>query len=357
MRIVRIDRRTTRPQASDPRDSAQTGWMDLIRKPKEIACLRQPQTSYEVGCRDERTPNNQRKTTRRMGALSLLALLPLLAATAGCFSVKIKPVEKTVVLDKAMTIPLEQLLRKIKADYDGVQTLNATIDITATTGGAHQGEVKEIPSFAGYIFLRKPSDLRVLLLVPIVRSRALDMVSDGKDFKLLIPPKNRAVVGPDAVTTPSTKGFENLRPNIIRDALQIPPVAADEYVALSESSRILPSPTRKHESIEEPDYDLTVLGLKSDHVLERRRVVHIDRIKLRPYQQDIYDPSGRLVTVVNYSNYQTTNGTDFPMVIDIRRPIDEYTLRIAVTKLVLNEKLDDEQFVLKIPDGMPVQKM
>jgi hypothetical protein len=283
--------------------------------------------------------------------------MPLLASLTGCLSVKIRPVQKIVVNDQVLAAPLDQLLQRIQDSYNAVQTMNATVEITATTGGAHQGEVKEIPSFAGYIVLRKPSDLRVLLLLPVVRSRALDMVSDGKTFKLMIPPKNKGVTGPDAVTVPSAKGFENLRPNIIREALQVPPMTPDEFVARTESSRILPSETKKHETIEEPDYDLTILRPKVDHVLERVRVIHIDRTNLQPYEQDIYDSEGRVATVVYYSHYRKFGDIEFPTLIDIRRPIDEYTLKIDIGKLIFNQKLEDDQFVLNFPEGMPIQKM
>jgi outer membrane lipoprotein-sorting protein len=45
------------------------------------------------------------------------------------------------------------------------------------------------------------------------------------------------------------------------------------------------------------------------------------------------------------------------MSITITRPIDEYTLKITITKLTLNEPLDDESFKLEFPDNIPVQKM
>ena len=62
--------------------------------------------------------------------------------------------------------------------------MKATVEISATTGGSLQGHVTESPSFSGYIFLRKPEDLRVILLVPVLRNQAMDMVSDGKTWKL-----------------------------------------------------------------------------------------------------------------------------------------------------------------------------
>ncbi len=288
----------------------------------------------------------------KLGALLLLGT-PL----TGCYSIRTHAVDKTVVAQHVQNATLDQLVTKMNEQYRAVQTLNATVDITASTGGRREGQVKEIPTFAGYIMLRKPTDLRVLMLVPVLRSRALDMVSDGKNFKLLVPPKNKAVEGSDEVTTPSKNGLENLRPNIIRDALLVPAVGPDEYIDLTENSRILAPARGKKEAIEEPDYDLVFLKVRTDHVLERVRVIHISRTTLQPYQQDIYDHSGHVVTVVAYDKYQKFGEVEFPMSLLITRPLDEYSLKIDVSKLTVNTPLDDEQFVLKIPENIPIQKM
>ncbi len=45
------------------------------------------------------------------------------------------------------------------------------------------------------------------------------------------------------------------------------------------------------------------------------------------------------------------------MSIDIRRPYDEYELKIDITKLTANKPLDNDQFNLQIPAGMTIQHM
>jgi len=284
----------------------------------------------------------------------------MLLGLTGCLSLVThsRAVTKTVLAQNVMDATLEQLNGQLEAQYAAIQTINATVSITASTGGEHQGEVKEYPASTGYILFRKPSDLTTLMLLPVFRSMALDMVSDGKNFKLLIPPQNKAITGEDhEVATPSKNGLENLRPYIIRDALLIPPVQGDEFVSKTENARILPPAPGKKVSTEEPDYDLTVTRHKSGIEEETIRVIHIGRVNLKPYEQDVYDTSGRLVTVVTYDKYRTTDGIDFPMSIVVKRPRDEYSLQIDITKLVLNQKLDDEQFVLKFPEGMTITKM
>jgi outer membrane lipoprotein-sorting protein len=45
------------------------------------------------------------------------------------------------------------------------------------------------------------------------------------------------------------------------------------------------------------------------------------------------------------------------MKIEIRRPQDQYILTITISKLTLNQKLEDDQFELRIPDNVPVKNM
>ena len=94
------------------------------------------------------------------------------------------------------------------------------------------------------------------------------------------------------------------------------------------------------------------------NVARALRVIHIGRTNLLPYEQDIYDEKGRVVTQALYENYQEYNGQQFPAKVTISRPLDEYSLQIDVTKLTINDELPDDQFIPpKIQPGMTVKKM
>ena len=45
------------------------------------------------------------------------------------------------------------------------------------------------------------------------------------------------------------------------------------------------------------------------------------------------------------------------MKIEIKRPQDQYGLAITITRLTLNQKLDDDQFEVKFPENVPVKTM
>jgi outer membrane lipoprotein-sorting protein len=290
---------------------------------------------------------------RQALAVGLVALAP---ALTGCLT-HIRTVPKARPAEVVMSATLDQLLSQVDTRFNAIQTLNATVEIVASEGGARQGQIKEFPSFSGYIFLRKPEDLRVLMRVPFLGSVGLDMVSDGKTWKLWVPKRNLAMIGTSEAVAPSQHGLESLRPKVIFDSLLVRGLAPDQIVVLTQDSRIIPDEKNKKQLVEEPDYDLTILAPPQGKTAHTLRVIHIGRSNLLPYQQDIYDQNGYVVTQAYYSNYQYFGEIPFPMKIEIKRPQDQYTLTITITKLILNQKLEDDQFELKFPEGVTVKTM
>jgi outer membrane lipoprotein-sorting protein len=299
------------------------------------------------------------------------AMLALSLGLAGCYKTT-RIVQQTAAPDIVKDATVGELVAQLDRNFDAIHSLSASVTIAASTGGGRTGKVTDYTAFKGYILMRKPRDLRVILQVPVLGSVAMDMVSDGHDFKLVIPSQNKARVGTDEVKTPSKNSLENLRPSIFFDSILLQGVAPGEFVSVTNSDRTLPPepkapgvPKAETRTIRiEPDYDLAVMsrptlqaGTPGSNILQTKRVIHYSRVTLKPYKQDIYDPAGRIVTTVLYSNYQRYGEIDFPTEIGISRPFDEYSLKITITKLTPNEALDDEQFHLEIPPGMTIQKM
>jgi outer membrane lipoprotein-sorting protein len=290
---------------------------------------------------------------KQAAAVGLISLFP---ALTGCLR-HTRIVPRTRLAEVVMSSTLDQLVQQVNTQYDSLKTMKATVEIAASVGGSLQGHVTSYPSFSGYIFLRKPEDLRVILLVPVLRNQAMDMVSNGKTWKLWIPPRNRAMEGTSQVTTPSKNGLENLRPAVFFDSLLVRGLGPDEIASLTSDIRIVPDPKKKKDLVEEPDYELQILSQPQGQTAHTHRVIHISRTNLLPYQQDIYDDSGKIVTSAVYSNYQTYDKIQFPSKIVITRPIDEYTLTVTITKLTLNQPLANDQFEMKIPSTVPIQQM
>jgi outer membrane lipoprotein-sorting protein len=296
---------------------------------------------------------------KRPPAFSLLFVL-LSTGLTGCFKTT-RLVQKTQPPEIYISTSVEALQKRVSERDAAIKTLKATVLITATTGGGKEGKETQYTSFHGYIFVRKPRDLGVIMQVPVLSSVAVNMVSSGAndDFTLWIPPLKKAYVGTKKVTKPSKNGLENLRPAVFFDSLLVPGVGEDEFVTLTESTRVLQPESKHNDAIEEPDYELTVMKKKdgNPNILQRTRTIHISRVTMLPFQQDTYDDNGQVVTQATYDHYQPYGDQQFPALITIKRPLDEYSLKLEITKLTLNEPLEDDQFKLEIPPGVPVKKM
>src|ERR1700761_8968216 len=292
--------------------------------------------------------------------LKLLALVvPVLT---GCLS-HTRKLQQPKLAGAVMNADAVQLVETVNKRYEQLNSLTATVDFAASVGGAHTGKQTDYTSIHGFILFRKPEMLRVIGQVPVIRTPAFNLASDGTTFTLTIPPRSRAIQGSTSVTTKAANPLENMRPQVFTDAIVIRGIAADRIVALTTSSTTAVDPRTK-QAIETPIYDLTVLnpgrttpapGLPQ--IDKPTRVIHFSRIDLMPSGQDIYNSEGAPETKVSYGPYQDFSGVSFPRTITIDRPLEEYRITLTVEKIIVNIPLPDEQFEQTVPKGYKLEKM
>jgi len=275
--------------------------------------------------------------------------------SSGCLF-RSRHVPQRVVLAANLSATLQQLIDYNNSLASKIQTLNATVDIDTSVGGSKKGKVTDYKQIRGYILVRKPEMLRMIGLFPVVRNRAFDMVSDAKGFKLFIPAKNKFIVGPSEVTHPSTNALENLRPQVIYEALLIPPVDPQNEIAVLEQSAEIVNDVKTKRIEESPTYVVDVIH-KGEKGWYLSRKIIFSRADLLPHRQLIYDAAGNLVTEAKYEAYKEFNGVQFPTDIDIWRPKEEYSIGITVVKLTMNEPLNNDQFALEQPPGAQVVRL
>jgi len=286
---------------------------------------------------------------RRISAVLLvLATLPV----SGCLF-HTRKVARNYDPNALKTATKPELIAYINRQAAQIQTMQATVDIDTAVGGEKKGKITEYKEIRGYVLARKPAMLRMEGLMPIVRTRAFDMVSDGKQFKVWIPPKNRFVVGQnDVVTANPQQPLENLRPQVIYDALLLRELDPQSEIAVLEDGKETVS-GEKGRKYDQPSYELDVIrGQGMDSWLNRKIV--FNRETMLPDRQLIYDQSGKLVTDARYSEYKDYNGVNFPSKIEIKRPEEEYDITLNVVKLDMNKPLGDNTFVLEQPPGVQV---
>ncbi|HZP17300.1 MAG TPA: DUF4292 domain-containing protein [Terriglobales bacterium] len=278
----------------------------------------------------------------------LLAMLPL----GGCLF-RTRRVQQNLSTVPLKTATKPELIAYINKQAAQIQTMQATVDIDTSVGGVKKGKITEYKEIRGYVLARKPAMLRMIGLLPIVRNRAFDMVSDGRQFKLSIPPKNRFVVGRNDFVVPNPQQpLENLRPQIIYEALLLREIDLQNEIAVLENGTET-VPGEKGRKYEQPDYVISVIRMRGHDSWLSRKII-FSRVDLLPNRQLVYDETGTLVTDARYSDYKDYNAVLFPSVIEIRRPEEEYDITLHMVKLDLNQPLTNDKFVLDQPPGAQV---
>jgi hypothetical protein len=289
-----------------------------------------------------------RRTSPFWALTLLLAVLP----TTGCLF-RTRPVEETYSKAPLRESTQAGLIDSINQQAEKVRSLQATVDIGTSAGGAKKGHVTDYKEIRGYVLARKPAMLHMIGLLPIVRTTAFDMVSNGQDFKVWIPPRNRFVVGRNEVQTHNAdQPMESIRPQDIYDALLIRPIDPEREIAVLENGYEILHDSKGHRVLQE-DYELVVIR-KGEQGWRLSRKIVFSRTDLQPHRQYIYDKQGKLATDARYANYKDYDGVSFPSRLEIFRPQEEYDITLNMLKLEINKPLRDDQFALEQPPGAEV---
>lgn len=238
-----------------------------------------------------------------------------------------------------------ELVQKVAEQFEAVQNFSATVDMTPALGSTEKSRVTEYKDVRGYILFRKPADIRIIGLYPVVRNTAFDMVSNGMDFKLYVPAKNRFLVGRNTLEKPSENKLENLRPQHFLDALLVRPIGLEEKVIL--------------ENFTDEDNAFFILHVVHENggQLQLMRTIWFNRVDLRLARQILLDGSGNILTDARYDNWREYDGVFFPKHIEINRPHDEYAVVLDVQKMDINKGVSDDKFVLQQPAGTKLQNV
>ena len=286
--------------------------------------------------------------SRYRAVLVFLAVLPL----SGCLF-RSRKVVQPVDTVQLKTATQQELIDYINTQASKIQSAQATVDIDTTVGGVKKGKVTDYQEIRGYLLLRKPAMLRLIGLMPIVRNKAFDMVSDGQRFKLWIPSKNRFVMGRNDVETHNpSQPLESLRPQYIYDSLLLRQVDPQNEIAVMENDTELVTEVKSHK-VSRADYVIDVIRKGSRGWVLSRKIV-FSRTDLLPHRQLIYDSDGNVTTNAVYEKYKEETGVNFPWQIEIAMPQEEYDITLNIVKLELNEPLSDDKFALEQPPGAEV---
>ncbi|HEU0004799.1 MAG TPA: outer membrane lipoprotein-sorting protein [Terriglobia bacterium] len=280
----------------------------------------------------------------KLRTTACLFILFVFLASSNCSWFRVKQTHRIPASEQALpakTASLEDLIQGVNQTAQKIQTLKLTVIYQLTGGSINTGEISNYRETDGFILARRPGWIRLIGLA--FKVKVFDMVSDGKQFRIHVPPKNKFILGRNDEEIKGRKDVPiNLRPQHIFQALIIDPVTAEN----DRDMRVLEEDQEgKHKY-----YVLSIIGPAKEGVGALIRKIWIDRFDLRLVRQKLYD-SGRMVSDIAYREFKNFEGGDYPSVIDFTRPQEDYSLRIRISKAATNETLSDQQFVLEQPDG------
>jgi hypothetical protein len=244
-----------------------------------------------------------------------------------------------------LTADRQTLLDSVTRQYEAVRDFNAEVDMVPALGTAEKSKITEYKDVRAYVLFRRPSDIRLIGLYPVVRTKAFDMVSNGLDFKLYVPSRNRFLIGKNEIDEPSPNKLENLRPQHFLDAMMVRPVD------LKTEKVLLMNLTDEDNAF----YIIPVVHENGNGQLLLSRSIWFNRYNLTIARQFIFDATGNILTDARYSDWKPYDNVAFPKHIEINRPKDEYAVVIDVVKMDINKGVSQEKFTLAQPEGSTLQ--
>jgi hypothetical protein len=239
----------------------------------------------------------------------------------------------------------DDLNMRIAVLYNAINSFQATVDLTPSVGSVYAGQITEIKDVHAFVLFRKPADIRILGQLPVVRTRAFDMVSDGQNFKLFLVSKDLFIEGSNNAPPVSKNKLEDLRPDAFLSSMLIRPAQPGSETPVLEDA------TDEDNAL----YILHFMTKTADGAPILGRNVWFDRLDLSIVRQKVFDPAGSIVSDTRYSKWQPYDGVMFPAHIDINRPQDGYGLVMDITEMKMNTVLTDDKFVLNQPEGSQLQ--
>jgi len=291
------------------------------------------------------------RSLRRDGPVALALILALLLSSCGIFSVLLFR-KKTILRNgksasaqqKIMTASRDDLVARISRIYEPINSFQMTVAMTPSVGSVYKGEINEIPDCRAFVFFRKPADIRIQAQLPVVRTQAFDMVSNGTDFRFYLNNKNIFFEGANNAPATSKNQYENLRPEAFLSSMLVRPPSPEEHALLTDET-----------DSDNALYMLQLILKLPNGDLRASRQIWFERVDLTIVRQLVFTETGEIASDTRYNKWQSYNGVFFPAHMDITRPIEAWGVVMDVQQMEMNKSLQDSTFELPRPEGSQLQ--
>lgn len=292
------------------------------------------------------------------GPMILLLAAVWLLAASGC---GVKQTIKVAVpegIRGAKTAGFDELLDIIRS-YETINTLRSSdMELTFTSARKREdGELEKYRSLDGYILLRRPDSVHFVVLMPITKSRLIDVLSVGDDLSVWSPRQNRFYAGKNSAKhlliedTAGAKEFTvPIRGPHIFEAIFPQSIGFDApgiWVGVHEQTDSRSS------------YYVLTVNREGEQKGSARRIhtlrkIWIERVGMTIARQQVFADEGQVVSDILYSDQAKIQGFSLPLRIQIDRPLDGYTLDLKFKTWTINPGLPDDAFELTAPPGAEI---
>jgi outer membrane lipoprotein-sorting protein len=271
-------------------------------------------------------------------------------AFSGCSIKRKVAIEVSPKIIAAKNASFDELLGVIR-NYDKILDLSCRMKVTLTYGKWESGQQEEYKGAPGYILLRKPDSLHLVVQNPITHTAIFDVLSVGDDFFAWIPSKVKFYRGKNSareLVAEDLPGGIPLRASHIFEAItpQIPEVDSKELrISVDEVADKI----AKY-------YILSVYKEGIPPRIHTIRRIWIERSQLALSRQQIFGANGQMLSDIEYLGIVPIEGFFLPVGITMNRPEDGYALKMEFRgeSWKINKGLKDDGFVLSPPNGAEI---
>ena len=239
----------------------------------------------------------------------------------------------------------DELVQRLHGISDPIHSFLMRAELSPSVLDRSKGTATDYATVGTFILFRKPDDIRILGKDPMIGSTIFDMVSNGAQFRMSIPPKKRFIIGNNDAPAGSGNKLENLRPSALLTSLLINPPDPSAGFTLLESDT------------ERGLYILLIIRRNGEQFTLAGQV-YFDGHALQVSRQKTFDASGGIVSDTRYADWKTYDGISFPSQIDIQRPKDNYEVQLNLTSMKFNTSdVTAQKFILERPPDSELQEL
>jgi len=287
----------------------------------------------------------------RTGVLLLSALFPVIWISASGCSIKTKiKVDVPQGIRQAKTASHEELLEILRR-YDKVNNLSCNeVELAFTSSQKIENgtslELDKYKAVGGYILLKRPDSVHLVIKAPIVNSTLLDVVSVGDDFSVWSPRENRLYAGKNSARELMMEG-----PSGEKD-FAVPIRGSHIFEAILPQSIVPDAPDTWVVREQQVDgrssyYVLSIQKEVKWPIMRTIRKIWIERSGLTIARQQVFGDQDEVVSDIRYFDEVRKEGLSLPKRIQIDRPLDKYTLDLRFTDWKVNSPdLPEDAFEL-----------